>query len=113
MSRTLRLVANAFALMVSTGWALAAEDGPVITLTDGIVEPSRIELAAGEAVTLNVRNTGATPAEFESKRLRIEQIIAPGQSVTIELQPLPEGSYPFVEEFHETLDTAKGTIVVK
>jgi len=82
-------------------------------MTDGVVSPQQVEIPANQSVSLTLVNAGNTPAEFESKRLKIEQIVAPGTSVEIALQPLPPGTYPFVEEFHEALDTGRGTIVVK
>lgn len=93
--------------------ALAGAQGPIVTLNDGVISPQTIEIPTGKAVTLTVSNTGDAAAEFESKRLRIEKIIASGKTMTIKLRPLPTGSYPFVEEFHGNLATAKGTIVVK
>ncbi len=110
--RPLSLLA-ALGLVLGLGPALAETSALTVTLTDGVVAPQTIELPADTAATLTVVNAGATPAEFESKQLRIETIIAPGQTTTIELQPLPAGSYSFVEEFHENLDTARGTIVAK
>jgi len=108
-----RLTALALGLMLAAGAALAAGEGPVITLTDGVVSPQLVEVPAGQAVTLTVVNAGTKPAEFESKRLKIEKIVAPGMTVTIELRALPAGEYPFVEEFHEDLETGRGTIVAK
>ncbi|WGT51865.1 cupredoxin domain-containing protein [Thioclava nitratireducens] len=113
MTRISRILPALFVLACAPALAVADETIPTITLTDGVVSPQQIYLPADTAVTLTVSNTGKTAAEFESKRLRIEKIIAPGQTETIELRALPAGSYPFVEEFHEDQDTAKGTIVVK
>lgn len=114
MTRPLSLAsAIAFGLLLAPAAASANQHAQIITLTDGVVSPQSIELPANKAATLTVTNSGKAAAEFESKRLRIEKIIAPGKTVTIKLRPLPAGSYPFVEEFHENLDTAKGTIVVK
>lgn len=111
MTTILRL--GAVALISFATAASASAQGADITLKDGVISPQTIEVPAGKSVNLTVSNTGKAAAEFESKRLRIEKIIAPGKTVTIKLQPLPAGSYPFVEEFHENLDTAKGTIVAK
>lgn len=103
-------LASAAALTLPT---LADASEVAISLTDGVIAPQTVEIPAETEVTLKVTNTGATPAEFESKQLHIETIIAPGQSADITLRALPAGSYGFVEEFHENLDTARGTIVVK
>jgi heme/copper-type cytochrome/quinol oxidase subunit 2 len=84
-----------------------------ITLTDGVVAPQVLEVPAGTEVTLNVSNTGTTPAEFESKNLHIEQVIAPGASATFTLKGLAAGVYKFVEEFHENEPTGRGVIEAK
>lgn len=111
MTTILRLAAVALISFATA--ASAGAQGPEITLKDGVISPQTVEVPAGKSVTLTISNTGKAAAEFESKRLRIEKIVAPGKTVTIKLRPLPAGSYPFVEEFHENLDSAKGTIVAK
>jgi len=114
LSQLLRLsAALALAAALASSVASAAENEFSVTLADGVVTPKVLEVPAGTAVTLIVSNTGKTSAEFESKRLHIESIVAPGQTSAIELRPLPTGSYPFVEEFHEDLETARGEIVAK
>ncbi|MBI1415840.1 MAG: cupredoxin domain-containing protein [Limimaricola sp.] len=102
------------ALALAAPAALRAEgDAPlVIEMTDGVVAPQRLELAAGATVTIVVRNTGTTAAEFESKRLRKEIIVAPGTETQFSLRGLPAGEYDFVDEFHEDMDSAHGVIVV-
>ena len=101
-----------FTAIIFAGAAFAGE--PVaITLKDGVISPQKIEVIAGKPTVLVVTNTGKSAAEFESKRLRIERIVAPGKSIEIKLRALPKGSYPFVEEFHETLETARGEIIAK
>ncbi|GHE04765.1 hypothetical protein GCM10008024_33040 [Allgaiera indica] len=115
MPLTKRLGAAA-ALSIATllaAGAVSAEQALVVTLHDGVVTPQKIEVPAGKAQVLTVKNTGKAAAEFESKRLRIEKIIAPGKTVEIKLRPLPAGTYPFVEEFHEDQPTARGEIVAK
>jgi hypothetical protein len=84
-----------------------------ITFTDGVVDPQTIEVPAGVAFTLVVKNAGTTPAEFESKPLHIEQAIAPGATAEINIHPLASGEYKFVEEFHEDQPTARGVISAK
>lgn len=93
--------------------ALAETPTATVTMTDGVVSPQTVEIPAGQQMTLIVVNAGKKPAEFESKRLRIERIVAPGATLNLTLRPLPAGEYPFVEEFHENLDTSHGTIVAK
>lgn len=106
----------AVALAVAAALACPATAGTseiAISLVDGVITPQSIEVPANTEVTLKVTNAGATPAELESKQLHIETIIAPGQTAEVNLRALPAGSYGFVEEFHEDLDTARGKIIVK
>ena len=80
-----------------------------VTLTDGKADPTSLDVPAGVPFTLTVRNTGKTPAEFESHRLHIEKIVAPGAELTLPLT-LPAGAYPFLDDFH---GAAKGVITAK
>ncbi len=100
-------------LLAAPGLAFAAGEGPTLTFTDGVIAPQRIEVAAGTNVTLTVHNAGSSTAEFESKRLHKETVLAPGATIKVELRGLAAGEYPFVDEFHETLPTAQGVIVAK
>lgn len=119
MTRTRRLglaaaIAGTALTFALSGVSASASDAPItITLTDGVIAPQKVEVPAGKATVLKVVNAGKSAAEFESKRLRIEQIIAPGKTVEIKLRALPKGSYPFVEEFHENLETGRGEIIAK
>ena len=92
---------------------MAASAPVVIEFNDGVITPQRVELAAGQAITLVLRNTGATAAEFESKRLKQERVVAPGAELEVSLPALPAGDYAFVEEFHETQPSAQGVVAVK
>ena len=85
----------------------------VIEFNDGVVTPQTLTLTAGQETTLVLRNTGATAAEFESKRLKQEKVVAPGAELTLTLPALPAGSYEFVEEFHEDQPGARGVIIVE
>jgi len=106
-------LALVLSIALAAGYAKAETPSTTITLTDGVISPQTVEIPAKQEVTLIIVNAGEKAAEFESKRLRIEQIVAPGKTLTLKLRPLPAGEYPFVEEFHENLDTGRGTIVVK
>jgi plastocyanin len=82
-----------------------------ISLKSHGFSPAEITVPAGEAITLTVRNLDATPAEFESKELRVEKVIAGNSSIVVKLRPLKPGRYAFFDEYHE--DLAKGTLVAK
>jgi hypothetical protein len=91
----------------------AATDEYTLTIKNHRFEPKEIKLPANQKVKLKVVNEDPTPAEFESKPLGREKMIAGKSSVVINLGPLKSGRYPFVEEFHETEAGAQGTIVVE
>lgn len=86
---------------------------PVYTLTirGHRFEPREIEIPAGTKVALVVRNLDATPERFDSTQLRRENVLAPGQEVTIYIGPLRPGRYEFFGHFHP--GTARGHVVAK
>ncbi len=82
-----------------------------ITLKDHKFSPETITIPADLKVLLVVKNEDASAAEFESKSLNREKVIAGNQEATLFIGPVKAGEYPFVDEFHE--DVAKGTIIAK
>jgi hypothetical protein len=58
-----------------------------------------------------VTNLDPTPAEFESKTLRIEKVIAAGATATMQVRALAAGRYRFFDDYHE--DTTEGVLVVQ
>lgn len=108
-------IAALLAGLLGAGGAVRADDVPVIevTLNDGVVTPQHIEVAAGKPFKLAIRNIGTAAAEFESKRLYKEKVLAPGAEALLEFSKLSAGTYPFYEEFHMDRDTANGTITAK
>jgi len=96
----------------SSGIARADEmETHVLEMNDGILAPERIEITAGVPVKIIVRNTGTTPAEFESLRLRKEKVLGPGAESFVVIRGASPGEYPFFDEFH--MDTAQGVIVAQ
>ena len=109
------MMAAAFAAVVAVtgvaGTGLADEPSFKLVIKDHRFQPDRLEVPAGTKFKLVVDNQDSERAEFESKRLKLEKIIAPNKMITLNVGPLAAGEYPFVEEFHE--DVAKGVIVAK
>ncbi len=89
------------------------EDAPEFTIEmkDGAITPERLTIPAGKTVKIIVKNTGSTPAEFESRRLRKEKVLSPGAESFIVLRGLSAGEYPFFDEFHT--DAKPGVIVAE
>ncbi|HKJ95159.1 MAG TPA: cupredoxin domain-containing protein [Gammaproteobacteria bacterium] len=102
-----------FAALAMVAFAAVAADMPTykLELNNGKLTPQRLEVKAGQRFKLVVHNTGNTPAEFESTRLRKEKVLAPGVKSFVVIHPLSPGEYGFYDEFH--LPDARGTIVAK
>jgi hypothetical protein len=82
--------------------AVFAEDDPVfrIDFKDGVVTPTRLEVPANRRFSLDLHNLGATPAEFESRELRKEKVLAPGTNSVLVIRTLDPGEYDFFDDFH-------------
>ncbi|MFZ0459026.1 MAG: cupredoxin domain-containing protein [Rhodoplanes sp.] len=90
-----------------------AEDDPVfrIEFNDGKVTPQRLEVPANRRFKLELHNVGKEPAEFESKELRKEKVLAPGASSTLVIRTLDPGEYDFFDDFH--LDAPPAVLIAK
>ena len=75
------------------------------------MNPSELQIPAGEKIRLVVDNQDPTPEEFESHSLNREKIIPGNSKATIFVGPLKPGTYEFFGEFHQ--ETAQGKIIVK
>ena len=74
-------------------------------------EPAELHVPSGRPLLLTVRNEDGTAEEFESTALKVEKVVAAGQTITVRLRPLAPGRFPFFGEFHP--DTAKGVLVAE
>lgn len=102
------------ALFLATGAGIGrAEDEPVfrIEFNNGKVTPLRLEVPAKTRFKLELHNVGTEPAEFESKELRKEKVLAPGASSTLVIRTLDPGEYDFFDDFH--LDAPPAVLVAK
>jgi hypothetical protein len=90
-----------------------AEDDPIfrVEFKDGVVTPLRLEVPAKRRFKLELHNLGQTPAEFESRELRKEKVLAPGTSSTLVIRTLDPGEYEFFDDFH--LDAPPAVLVAK
>jgi hypothetical protein len=90
-----------------------AEDEPTFTIEfhDGQVEPPRLEVPANRRFRLELRNSGAAPAEFESSELRKEKIVAPNSSAILVFKTLDPGEYKFFDDFHP--DASAAVLIAK
>lgn len=82
-----------------------------IEFSDGKVEPLRLEVPAHKTIEIELVNKGEGPAEFESKQLRKEKVLAPGAITTLVLRGLDPGEYDFFDDFHP--DAPPAVLVAK
>jgi hypothetical protein len=82
-----------------------------IEFNDGVFEPRRLEVPANKKLVIEVVNKGQGPAEFESKQLGKEKVIAPGGSTTLSIRALDPGEYDFFDDFHP--DAKPAVLVAK
>ena len=99
--------------LLAVGPAVAAENGTMVHLSikDHRFQPAQVQAPAGKPVTIEVRNLDATPAEFESKTLRVEKVVTGGGVITLQIRALQPGRYRFYDDYHE--DTTEGFLVVR
>ena len=74
-------------------------------------DPAQIEVPAGQAVVIHVRNLDPTAEEFDSSALKVEKVIGGHGEGLVHVHPLAAGRYEFVGEYHP--GTARGVVVAK
>lgn len=110
------LGAGAFALaLAGAGLATPALGDDDVTIRiefkDGVVTPARVEAPAKTRLRLDLNNLGDGPAEFESKSLRLEKVLAAHGHAIMVIRNLDPGEYDFFDDFHP--DSAPAVIVAK
>jgi hypothetical protein len=83
----------------------------IIEFADGAITPQTLEVPAGRPFKLELRNTGASPVEFESLELRKEKVLGPGVTSFIVIRRLAPGEYRFFDDFH--LDAAPALLIAR
>ncbi|NVN88693.1 MAG: cupredoxin domain-containing protein [Rhodopseudomonas sp.] len=113
LTRRSALLLGAAVVSLALTAAARAEDDPTfrIEFRDGKVTPQRLEVPANRRIKLELYNLGNEPAEFESKELRKEKVLAPGASSTLVIRTLDPGEYDFFDDFH--LDAPPAVLVAK
>jgi len=98
-------------LVTAPATRLAAQDASYsLTIHDDRFEPSTLNVKAGVKFQLRVKNARKVAAEFESAELNREKVVPPGQSTVIYVGPLAPGTYPFIDDFHQS---TRGHLVAK
>jgi Cupredoxin-like domain len=81
-----------------------------VALKDHRFIPAELTAPANKPVVIVVTNQDSTPAEFESKTLRVEKVVAGGAKINVQIRALGPGRYRFFDDYHE--DTTEGFLVV-
>ncbi|WP_296710663.1 cupredoxin domain-containing protein [Rhodoblastus sp.] len=108
--KTVRLSA-ALALSLLLAAPALAQQAVQITIKGHKFSPAQPHAPANQAFTIVVKNLDSTAAEFESKSLRVEKVVAPGAQVSMQIRPLNPGHYAFFDDFHQ--DTTEGELIVE
>jgi Cupredoxin-like domain len=117
LSTTRRHAIGAGALVIALLAAVApvawAEDAATVRLSlkDHRFIPAEARAPAGKPITIEIKNLDPTPAEFESKTLRVEKVVAGGGTISVQIRPLAAGRYRFFDDYHE--DTTEGFLNVQ
>lgn len=82
-----------------------------VALKDHRFIPAELTAPANKPVVVEVTNQDSTPAEFESKTLRVEKVVAGGGKIRVQIRALAPGRYRFFDDYHE--DTTEGFLVVR
>jgi hypothetical protein len=101
------------AILVALAPGAWAEDAATVRLSlkDHRFQPAEARAPAGKPITIVISNLDPTPAEFESKTLRVEKVVAGGGTITVQIRPLAAGRYRFFDDYHE--DTTEGFLNVQ
>ena len=104
------IVAAILVALAPDAWA---EDAATVRLSlkDHRFQPAEARAPAGKPITIVISNLDPTPAEFESKTLRVEKVVAGGGTITVQIRPLAAGRYRFFDDYHE--DTTEGFLNVQ
>jgi len=102
----------ALAIALAAAPAFADDDTSVaIALKDHKFDPAAPTVPAGKPAIIHLTNQDATPAEFESKELRVEKVVPGGGAIAIKVRALKPGRYRFFDDYHEA--TTEGFLVVQ
>jgi uncharacterized protein (DUF58 family) len=106
------IVPSGMALALSTSLLARAQEATTVAfaLKDHHFIPAELTVPANKPVVIVVINQDPTPAEFESKTLRVEKVVAGGAKISVQIRALGPGRYRFFDDYHE--DTTEGFLIV-
>ena len=103
------------ALLIVTALVCAtpafADDAIPLTLQNHKFAPNVIHVKANTPVVIRLTNKDATADEFDSTSLKVEKVVAGGDTGDVHIRPLDPGKYPFMGEYHSA--TAQGVVIAQ
>jgi hypothetical protein len=107
-----RALALGLILLAGSGFCARAQSANVtISIKDHAFDPPEIHAPANQPLVLIMKNLDQTPAEFESKPLKVEKIVVGGGEITLRVRPLAPGRYPFFDDYQP--NAKEGILVVE
>ena len=88
-----------------------ADDAIPVTLQNHKFTPNVIRVKANTPVVIALTNKDATAEEFDSTSLKVEKVVAGGDTGNVHIRPLDPGKYPFMGEYHSA--TAQGFVIAQ
>lgn len=67
---------------------------------DFLFQPAELTAEAGDTLTVEVENQGNVPHTFTIDELSVDEVLSPGQSVTVSLTPTQAATLSFYCRFH-------------
>lgn len=103
---------SALAAFATLGAAAPADAPAMITLTlkNHRFSPAIFDAPAGQKVRVTLINQDPSTEEFDSRDLRLEEVVTPMGRISFDIGPLKPGEYSFMGEFHAR--TAQGKVRV-
>jgi len=111
--RFVTIAAMVLAILGSSSVAVRAADPQEFKLVieNNRFSPDELKVKANAPFVIAVTNKDKKAEEFESKELKIEKVVPPGQTVKVRVRALKPGTYNFVGDYNQA--TAKGRIVAE
>jgi hypothetical protein len=81
-----------------------------VTVKNHRFEPAELHTPANRPLAITVKNLDAAPIEFEGVSLRVEKVVTPGATGTVNVRALAPGRYEFFDDFHQE---TRGTLIVQ
>ena len=109
--RALIFVIGGLTLLSGASFTAQAKDPMTyeLTLKGKVFSPSELKVPAGQAFVIRLKNENAAPAEFESKDMKFEKVVAGHSQILTRVKALPGGTFEFYDEYRQ--DEARGTVV--